>query len=80
MFYNTNSEIMKNDNRIDLIKIPNGLKDALNNAGFTVESILNNEPSKIAQDLGIEEYVGKIIFEATKKEFADKRFAEIVSL
>ncbi|MFB5600292.1 MAG: hypothetical protein ACE5SW_08720 [Nitrososphaeraceae archaeon] len=71
---------MKNDNRIDLIKIPNGLKDALNNAGFTVESILNNEPSKIAQDLGIEEYVGKIIFEETKKEFADKRFAEIVSI
>lgn len=80
MFYNTNSELMKNDNRIDLIKIPNGLKDALNNAGFTVESILNNEPSKIAQYLGIEEYVGKIIFEETKKEFADKRFAEIVSL
>lgn len=80
MFYNTNSELMKNDNRIDLIKIPNGLKDALNNAGFTVESILNNEPSKIAQDLGIEEYVGKIIFEETKKEFADKRFAEIASL
>lgn len=70
---------MTNDNRIDLIQIPYGLKDALNNAGFTVESILNNEPSKIAQDLGIEEYVGKIIFEETKKEFVDKRVAEIVN-
>jgi hypothetical protein len=72
--------MMKNDNRIDLIKIPNGLKDALNDAGFTVESILDNEPSQIAQDLGIEEYVGKIIFTETKKEFADKRFAELVNL
>ena len=70
---------MMNDNRIDLIQIPYGLKDALNDAGFTIESILNNEPSKIAQDLGIEEYVGKIIFEETKKEFADKRVAEILN-
>ena len=72
-------KIMTNDNRINLIPIPYGLKDALNNAGFTVESILNNEPSKIAQDLGIEEYVGKIIFEETKKEFTAKKVAEIVN-
>ena len=38
--------------------------------GFTIESILGNETSKIAQDLGIDEYVGKIIFTETKKEFA----------
>lgn len=52
---------MKNDDRIEQITIPIGLKDILNNAGFTIESILNNDPSKIAQDLGIDEYIGQII-------------------
>jgi len=52
---------MKNDDRIEHITIPIGLKDILNNAGFTIESILNNDPSKIAQDLGIDEYIGQII-------------------
>ena len=52
---------MKNDDRIEYITIPIGLKDILNNAGFTIESILNNDPSKIAQDLGIDEYIGQII-------------------
>ena len=70
MFYDGHIQVMTNDNRISLIKISRGLKDALNNAGFTIESILDNEPSKIAQDLGIDEYVGKIIFTETKKEFA----------
>ena len=60
---------MKNDYRIDHITIPIGLQDVLNKAGFTIESILNNEPSKIAQDLGIDEYVGKIIFDETKRKF-----------
>ncbi len=60
---------MKNDYRIDHITIPVGLKDVLNNAGFTIESILNNDPSKIAQALGIDEYVGQIIFKETKKKF-----------
>lgn len=70
MFYDGHIQVMTNDNRISLIKISRGLKDALNNAGFTIESILDNEPSKIAQDLGIDEYVGKIIFIETKKKFA----------
>ncbi len=48
---------------------PIGLKDVLNNAGFTIESILNNDASKIAQDLGIDEYVGQIIFKETKRKF-----------
>ena len=60
---------MKNDYRIDHITIPIGLKDVLNKAGFTIESILNNEPSKIAQDLGIDEYVGKLIVDETKRKF-----------
>ena len=66
---------MKNDYRIDHITIPIGLKVVLNKAGFTIESILNNEPSKIAQDLGIDEYVGKIIFDETKRKFENLRTA-----
>jgi hypothetical protein len=64
---------MKNDCRIDHITIPIGLKDVLNKAGFTIESILDNDPSKIAQDLGIDEYVGKIIFDETKRKFENLR-------
>ena len=64
---------MKNDYRIDYITIPIGLKDVLNKAGFTIESILHNDPSKIAQDLGIDEYVGKIIFDETKRKFENLR-------
>lgn len=60
---------MKNDYRIDHITIPIGLKDVLNNAGFTIESILNNDPSRIAQALGIDEYVGQIILKETKRKF-----------
>jgi len=69
---------MKNNNdddRIYHITIPIGLKDVLNKAGFTIESILNNNPSKIAQDLGIDEYVGKIIFDETKRKFENLRNA-----
>jgi hypothetical protein len=51
LFYDGHIQVMTNDNRISLIKISRGLKDALNNAGFTIESILDKEPSKIAQDL-----------------------------
>jgi hypothetical protein len=64
---------MKNDYRIDHITIPIGLKDVLNKAGFTIESILDNDPSKIAQDLGIDEYVGKIIVDETKRKFENLR-------
>lgn len=60
---------MKNDYRIDHITIPIGLKDVLNNAGFTIESILNNDPSRLAQALGIDEYVGQIILKETKRKF-----------
>jgi hypothetical protein len=45
----------------------------LNKAGFTIESILDNDPSKIAQDLGIDEYVGKIIVDETKRKFENLR-------
>jgi hypothetical protein len=68
---------MKNDYRIDHITIPIGLKDVLNNAGFTIESILNNDPSRIAQALGIDEYVGQIIFKETKRKFKNLKSLNI---
>ena len=39
----------------------------LQNAGFTIEKILDNEPSKIAEELGIDSYVGEIIHKETSK-------------
>jgi hypothetical protein len=39
----------------------------LQSAGFTVEKILEDEPSHIAETLGIDVYVGEIIYNETKK-------------
>ena len=52
---------------IHTLEIANGLKDALIHTDFTIESILNSGPTKIASTLGIDPYVAKIIFNATKK-------------
>ena len=55
------------DERLELVEIPKGLIEILQDAGFTVEKILNDEPSNIAEKLGIDSYVGEIIFKETKK-------------
>jgi hypothetical protein len=39
----------------------------LQNADFTVEKILENGPSYIVEILGIDVYVGEIIYNETKK-------------
>jgi hypothetical protein len=57
----------KKDNRLELIEIPRGLIEILQEAGFTVETILDSGPSHIAETLGIESYVGEIIYKETKK-------------
>jgi hypothetical protein len=54
------------DKRLQNINIPKGLVDALNNAGFTIEIILNSRPSDMAQVLGIDDYVAQIIYQETK--------------
>ena len=53
----------------DLVNIPKGLIEIemLQNADFTVEKISENGPSHIAEILGIDVYVGEIIYNATKK-------------
>jgi hypothetical protein len=39
----------------------------LQSVGFTIEKILKDEPSYIAEILGIDVYVGEIIYNETKK-------------
>jgi hypothetical protein len=56
------------DERLELVDISKGLIEMLQNAGFTIESILDNEPSHIAETLGIDGYVGEIIYNETKKK------------
>ena len=53
--------------RLELIEIPKGLIELLQNAGFTIEKILDSEPSKIGEILGIDSYVGEIIYKETSK-------------
>ena len=55
------------DKRLESIEISRGLIEVLQNAGFTIEKILDNEPSEIAEKLGIDPYIGKIIIKETKK-------------
>ena len=55
------------DERLELVEISKGLIEILQDAGFTVERILENGPSHIATILGIDDYVAQIIFSETKK-------------
>ncbi len=55
------------DDRLKLVNISKGLIEALQEAGFTIEKILESGPSNIAEKLGIDEYVAQIIFRETKK-------------
>jgi hypothetical protein len=57
------------DERLELVDISKGLIDILQNAGFTIEKILDNGPSYIAEILGIDVYVGEIIYNETKKAY-----------
>jgi hypothetical protein len=55
------------DERFELVNIPKGLIESLNNAGITIEMILNSKPADIAERLGIDVYVANIIYNETKK-------------
>src|SRR5688572_13247641 len=55
------------DQRLELIEIPRGLREILQNADFTIEKILESCPTDIAEKLGIDSFVGEIIFKETKK-------------
>src|SRR5215213_2663643 len=53
------------DERLELVEIPKGLIEILQDAGFTVEKLLDSEPSHIAEKLGIDSYIGEIIYKET---------------
>jgi hypothetical protein len=55
------------DQRLEFVEIPKGLIEVLQDAGFTIEKILDSCPADIAEKLGIDSYVGEIIFKETKK-------------
>ncbi len=55
------------DKRLEYLDIPKGLIEILQNNGFTIEKILDTEPSDIAERLGIDPYIGEIIFRETNK-------------
>src|SRR5215207_8915050 len=57
------------DQRLELVEISKGLIEILQNAGFTIEKILDDGPSYIAEILGIDVYVGEIIYNETKKAY-----------
>ena len=61
-----NVEQPKLDERLGLVNIPKGLVESLNNAGFTIEMILNSKPADIAEILGIDDYVAQIIYQESK--------------
>ena len=55
------------DERLELVEIPRGLIEILQNSGFTIEKILDCRPSHITEILGIDDYLGEIIYQETKK-------------
>src|SRR5215212_2418846 len=71
---NMADRVKKKDDRLELVEISKGLIEILQNAGFTVEKILENGPSHIAGKLGIDGYVGEIIYNETKKASRNVNF------
>ena len=65
--HNLQNIVKWKDQRLELVEIPKGLIEVLQNAGFTIEKILDSEPSHIAEKLGIDSYIGEIILKETKK-------------
>lgn len=65
-YHNYNIQKLK-DQRLDLLEIPRGLIEVLQNTGFTIEKILDSKPSEIAEKLGIDLYVAEIIYKETEK-------------
>lgn len=60
------------DERLELVDIPKGLIEILQNAGFTIEKILECEPSHIAEKLALDNYMAQTILDSTRKSIASK--------
>ena len=59
------------DERLDYLDIPQGLVEVLQLHGFTIEMILDSEPYDIAEKLGLDPYIGEIIFRETTRAITD---------
>ena len=57
----------RKDYRLNLIEIPKAILEVLQTNGFTIEKILDSEPYDIAEKLGIDPYIGEIIYKETEK-------------
>jgi hypothetical protein len=53
---------------INELDIADGLKELLYEKKYDLNSILQSDAASVAVDLGIEEYVAKIIIDAAKKK------------
>lgn len=53
-------------NDISELQIADGLKELLIEYGFTREKILRLQATQLAAILGVEDYIGKIIYNAAK--------------
>jgi hypothetical protein len=61
-----------NDNRINKLNIPNGLKEMLVDHRFTIKMLYDISPEDLSMTLGIDTSVARIIVNAVK-ELHDKR-------
>ena len=53
---------------IHLLELADGIKSALDNAGFsTIKSILECSTSDISSRIGVDQYLGQIIIEEAKR-------------
>jgi hypothetical protein len=60
---------------INKLEVANGLKQLLLSKDFTLNSLLNISASDLAEILGIDEYIAKIISSAIKEAVATKDVA-----
>jgi hypothetical protein len=65
--YFTESKNNHNNTQINSLDITDGLKELLIKYGFTLEVPLNISSSKIAESLGIDQYIAEIICTSARK-------------
>jgi hypothetical protein len=70
-YYFTESKNDHINTHINSLDIADGLKELLIKYGFTLKVLLNTSSSKIAEFLGIDQYVAEIICTSARKSLTD---------